>query len=148
VELSGIADPIQPSEQDIHADGTINLTDIGSVVAAGKSTTQLEKEIEAKYVPAWYPHITVTVTPTARYFYVQGEVVNSGRILYVGHMTVMRAIGAAGHFTPFAGKSNIQITRADGKTIEHVNGNQAIKHPEKDLPVYPGDSIFVPKRMF
>jgi protein involved in polysaccharide export with SLBB domain len=148
VELSGTADPVQPSDLEINADGTINLTHIGHVVAAGKSPSQLEKEIEAKYVPAWYPQITVTVTPTARFFYVLGQVNNAagGRILYTGPITLLGAIGAAGDFTPFADKRHVTVIRALDGSVKTVNCIKAIKHPELDIPIYPGDKIQVGRR--
>jgi len=145
VELSGTADTPESKEQDINADGSINLTRIGFVAASGKSASQLEKEIQAKYVPDWYPQITVTVTPVARYFFVLGQVVNSGRILYTGPITVLGAIGAAGDFTPFADKAHVKVIRADG-SIETINCKRAITHPELDVPIYPHDKIQVGRR--
>jgi protein involved in polysaccharide export with SLBB domain len=148
VEFSGTADTLEASEQDIHEDGSINLRLIGRVVAAGKSPSQLEKEITGKYEPDYYPHITITVTPLARYFFVGGQIMGGGggRILYTGPITVLGAIQAAGDFNPFANRRKVQITRADGKSILYVNCLKAIKHPELDLPIYPGDRIFVSRR--
>lgn len=145
VELSGIADTIPPSEQDINADGTINLTHIGSVLCEGKSPTELEKEIEKKYVPDWYPKVTVTVTPVARYFFVLGQVTSPGRILYTGPITLLSAIGAAGDFTPFADKRHVKVIRADG-SIETINCRKAVNNPKLDVPIYPGDKIQVGRR--
>jgi protein involved in polysaccharide export with SLBB domain len=147
VELSGIPDTMQPIEQDIKEDGSINLPYVGRIIAAGKSPSKLEQEVTTNYVPRYFTHITVTVTPMARFFYVGGQVNNTagGRILYSGPITVMGAIQAAGDFTPFANKRNVQITRSNG-TIEHVNCIQAIKHPEKDVQIYPGDRIWVGRR--
>jgi len=148
VELSGIADTIEPMERQIHEDGSIMLPHIGSIRAAGKTPSQLEQDITAVYVPRFYPHIAVTVTPTARFFYVGGQVNNTGsggRQLYSGPITVMGAIQAAGDFTPFADRRHVQVTRVNG-TIERVNCIKAITHPELDLPVYPGDRIWVGRR--
>jgi polysaccharide export outer membrane protein len=147
VELSGIPDKMDPIEQDIKEDGTINLPYIGAIAAAGKSPSQLERDITDAYVPKWFLHINITVTPTARFFYVMGMVINSGRIPYAGPITVLGAIAAAGDFTPFANKKHVQITRVNGK-IEYINCVKALKHPELDLFVYPGDKITVPRRPF
>jgi len=149
VELSGIPDSIPAIEQDIKEDGSINLPYVGRIIAAGKSPSKLEQEITTNYVPHYYTHISVTVTPMARFFYVGGQVNNNagGRITYAGPITVMGAIQAAGDFTPFADRKHVQITRADG-TILKVNCVEAIKHPEKDLPIYPGDRIWVVRRLF
>jgi protein involved in polysaccharide export with SLBB domain len=149
VELLGTADPYQPIEQEVKNDGTINLPLIGSVQAANVSPSQLEKDIEAKYKPAWYPHINVTVVPTARFIYVMGQVVGGGtggRILCTGSMTVLQAIAAAGDFTPFANRRSVQVTRADGVTVEHENCVKALGTPKLDLRVYPGDTIYVGRR--
>jgi protein involved in polysaccharide export with SLBB domain len=152
VELSGIPDPPEGRQQEIDADGNINLIHIGKVKAAGKSPSQLEKEIEEKYVPDWYPHITVTVAPLSRFFYVGGQVAGGGggggRIPWTSGMTILRGIQAAGDFTPFANRRKVQITRAIDKSIEYENCVDALKHPEKDLPVYPGDDIYVGRRGF
>jgi protein involved in polysaccharide export with SLBB domain len=149
VELTGIPDPILAGEQDVHEDGSINLPYINRVVANGKSPSQLEKEITAAYVPAYYTHIGVTVTPVARYFFVLGQVGggggSAGRILYTGPITLLGAIGAAGDFTPFADKRHVKVIHLDG-TIKTVNCNKAITHPELDIPIYPGDKIQVGRR--
>jgi protein involved in polysaccharide export with SLBB domain len=148
VELSGIPDRMEPMDRDIKEDGSINLPFIGSIAAEGKTPSQLEKDIKADYEPKWFLHVTVTVTPTARFFYVMGMVNNTGstgRILYAGPITVLGAIAAAGDFNPFADKKHVQITRVGGK-IEIVNCVKALKHPELDLMVYPGDKITVPHR--
>jgi polysaccharide export outer membrane protein len=147
VELSGIPDTIPPSERDIEEDGSVNLPYVGRIIVAGKSPSKLEQEITTNYVPRFFTHITITVTPIARFFYVMGQVNNNagGRILYTGPITVLGAIAAAGDFTPFAKKKDVQITRANGN-IEHVNCVKAIKHPELDVPIYPGDRIQVGRR--
>jgi protein involved in polysaccharide export with SLBB domain len=147
VELTGMPEDIKPSEQDINENGAIVLPYIGTVMAAGKTPSKLEEDITTNYVPRFYTHITVTITPMARFFYVGGQVNNSttGRIAYAGPITVMGAIQAAGDFTPFADRRHVQITRVNG-VIDHVNCVKAIRHPELDLPVYPGDRIWVGRR--
>jgi polysaccharide export outer membrane protein len=150
VELTGIPDKTDPIDQDIKDDGSITLPYIGRVVVAGKTPIELEKEIFSLYVPTWYKHISVTVTPISRFFYVGGQVNNNGpggRVVYAGPITLTRAIVAAGDFNVFADKKHVQITRVDGTKIT-VNCIKAIKYPKLDLPVYPGDSINVPLRKF
>jgi polysaccharide biosynthesis/export protein len=150
VELTGIPDKMDPLLRDIKEDGTINLPFINNIPAAGKTPSQLEKDIKTEYEPHWYPHVNVTVTPVARFFYVMGQVTGgsgSGRVAYTGPITVLGAITSAGDFTPFADKKHVQITRMNGK-IEYVNCVKALKHPELDLKVFPGDKIMVPRRLY
>lgn len=151
VELTGIPDPSYvPMDLDIKDDGSIPLPYLGRVMAAGKTVIELEKEILSLYVPTFYKHASVTVTPVARFFYVGGCVNNNGsggRVVYAGPITITSAIVAAGDFTAFADKRHVQITRVDNTRII-VNCVKAIKNPKLDVPVYPGDRITVPLRKF
>jgi len=149
VEISGIQDRFDPLLREVKDEG-IDLPYIGNIPATGKTPSQLEKDIKAAYEPKWYPHVNVTVTPVARFFYVMGQVTGgsgSGRVAYTGPITVLGAITSAGDFNPFADKKHVQITRMSGK-IEYVNCVKALKHPELDLLVYPGDKIMVPRRIY
>ena len=148
IDLTGTPETIEPSEQEIKEDGTINIQLIGRVQAAGKTPGQGEKDIQDALVPRYYAHANVTVTPSGRFFYVGGETGPSssgGRIIFSGPITVTRAIDAAGGFSPFANKKKVRLTRVDGKSLI-VNCRKAVLHPELDPPVYPGDRIYVPRR--
>jgi protein involved in polysaccharide export with SLBB domain len=67
-----------------------------------------------------------------------------GAILYLGDTTVLKAIAAAGDFTDFADKRNVQLTRVNGR-IYTVNCKRALTRPALDLPVNPGDQVYVPR---
>ncbi len=152
VDITGTPDPIQTTgEIEIHEDGTISLPYINQIPAVNKTPSQLEKDITAAYVPAYFPHIGINVTLTARFFYVGGQVNGAGntqRILYTGPTTVLRAIQAAGDFTPYANKRKVQITRSVSKHIYYENCVKALADPKLDLPVYPNDMIWVGRRGF
>jgi protein involved in polysaccharide export with SLBB domain len=60
-------------------------------------------------------------------------------------MTLVKAIQNAGYFTDYAKRSKVRITRQDGKTFT-VNFDRANEDPRYDEPIYPGDSITVPKK--
>lgn len=148
VTFSGI-EPISPHEERIKDDGNITLSMIGSVKAVGRTPGELQKELYDLYVPKFYkPNsgFNVTVQAPERVYYVGGEVRKSGPVLYIGETTVTKAIQAAGDFTDFAKKSKVTLTRADGTSIK-VNCNKAIKDPRFDPPVFPGDKIYVPRRI-
>ncbi len=59
----------------------------------------------------------------------------------------MRAIDTAGGFTDFANKGKVEVTHANGEHFM-VNARKAQNHPELDKQIYPGDKIFVHKRIF
>lgn len=129
----------------IKEDGTIALPYFPTIPAAGKTTKELEKTIHDLYVPDYYKSLGVTVEPDTRFIFVGGEVNKNGRIEYIGAITVTQAVQAAEGFTEYANRKKIKLIRSTGK-IETVNWSQAIDHPEKDLQVYPGDKIEVPRR--
>jgi protein involved in polysaccharide export with SLBB domain len=140
---------VQPPIADrVKEDGTITLLQNQSFVAAGKSRGALEKEIRARYVPAFFVSMTVNVLPDrqSQFYTVRGEVKAPGRQVYLSRTTTLKAIGSAGDFTDFAKKSDVQLTRADG-TIFHINAKKALKDPRLDLEVFPGDVIYVPRRV-
>ena len=150
ITLTPGAVTLQPVITDIKGDGTITLPDIGAIIATNKTPGELEKEIQAKYVPEFFTRMVVTVIPLTRYYYVRGEINTGtgGKQQYTGPVTVTQAISAAGDFSPFAAKNRVQLTRGATGQIIKINCIKAIKHPELDLDVYPGDTIFVPRRFW
>jgi polysaccharide export outer membrane protein len=147
VALTGTAEQIPEHTEPIKEDGTLTLPYIGAVRAAGRTPGELQNEIHDLYVPRYYVRLTVTVKSQDRVYYVGGEVKQPGRQLYVGETTVTRAIQSAGDFTDFANRRKVWLVRANGKHIK-VNCNKALEDPALDLPVYPGDQIQVPRRLF
>ena len=147
VTLSGLPQEIPPHQEPIKEDGTITMPDIGHVQAAGKTAGELQNEIYNLYVPKLYRHLTVTINPGERVYYVTGEVKQPGRQLYVGQMTVTKAITTAGDFTDFANHKKVWLIRANGQRIK-VNCNKAIQDSSQDPLVYPNDQIQVPRRIF
>ena len=136
-----------PIERQVASDGTITLIDNQTFKAEGKSRGELEREIRTNYVPRLYPRMTVTIKPFERFFFVSGEVRTPGAQRYLSPITVLKAIPAAGDFTDFAQRKKIRLTRLNGKKLI-INWYDAQKDPKLDPPVYPGDTIHVPRRIF
>ncbi len=147
ISFSGTPDQILPHEEIIKEDGNITLSLIGSIRAVGKTAGELQNEIHDLYVPKYFVRLTVTVKPGDLVYYVRGEVRQPGRQLYVGEITVTKAIASAGDFTDFANHSNILLTRANGQRIK-VNGDKALQDSSKDPHVYPGDQIVVDRKIW
>jgi protein involved in polysaccharide export with SLBB domain len=148
ITFRGTVSTVIPDHEDrVSEQGYINLPQIGEVKAAGKDRIELQKEITELYVP-YFKHLTVTIAPDQRFFYVNGEVKKVDRYFYAGEMNVLRAISTAGGFTNFADKTKVRLIRADG-TIEIVNCKKALDNPgELNIEVLPGDTINVPMRIF
>lgn len=137
-----------PWLQVVREDGFITLPLNKSVRAANKKKGDLEQEIQKIYVPNILRRLTVNVRSEERSYFVQGEVRLPGQKPHTGLITALKAIAAAGDFTDFAKKSDVEILRSNGQKV-HVNALKAIKDPATyDVPVYPGDTVHVPRRFF
>jgi len=148
ITLQGPPDEIAPMEKPIRDDGTITLSDIGSVQAAGKTPAELGDAIHDLYVPKYYTHLDVTVKASNdRLYYVRGEVKSPNRMVYTGPITVSKAITTAQDFTDFADHSKIYLIRANGQRFT-LNMDDILSGKEPDPPVYPGDQIVVGRRIF
>ena len=135
--------PILPHEEQIKQDGTITVFLVGSITAAGKTSGELQNELQKAYTK-YYREMTVTVQTPDRSYSVGGEVKAPDRKPYVGPTTVIKAIQSAGDFTDFANRKKVRLTRANGRSYI-INCIKALEDPRLDLAVYPGDSIHVPR---
>lgn len=137
-----------PWVQVVREDGSIGLPLNKTIIAAGKKKGDLEEDIRKIYVPNYLNRLTVNIRSDDRSYFVKGEVRTPGQKPHTGLITAMRAIAAAGDFTDFAKKSDVEVIRANGEVI-HMNANKALKDPAKyDVPVYPGDTVHVNRRFF
>ncbi len=129
-------------------DGTITIPPYSQTfMAVGKTTRELEQEIRARYVPKYFLNLTVSIKTQDLFYSVDGEVKHPNRQQYVGEMTVLGAIATAEGFTDYANKKKVRVIRADGKSLT-VNCVKALTNPALDVPIFPGDKIIVPRRLF
>jgi protein involved in polysaccharide export with SLBB domain len=130
----------------IDENGEISLPLIGRVQAAGATASELAERIQASYVPRYYVRCNATVLATVRFFYVGGEVRAPSRYPWTEDTTLMKAINTAGGFSDYASKDKVEITRGKGKQV--FNCDEIRQHPSKDVPILPGDTIYVPRSIF
>ena len=131
----------------VKEDGTLILPLGVRVDAAGKTAGQLQQTIEASYVPRYLKRLTVSIKNEERFFFVGGEVRQPGRIIYASGLTLIQAIDSAGGFTEFARRKKVILRRINGQQYR-IDCEKALQDHTLDMPVYPGDSINVPKRMW
>ncbi len=138
-----------PFQYDVRVlqDGNITLPHDKKLAAAGKTAGKLQDDIRLAYVPQLYRRMTVTVKTDSRFYAVSGQVRGPSLQPYAGDMTVLRAIAAAGDFTDFADKRSVELTRANGEKFI-IDCIKAQRDTKLDIPVYPGDQINVPRRLF
>src|SRR5262249_45062974 len=135
-------------EKLVNDDGTITLPEIGRVTAAGKTPAQLEQDIHDAYVPKIYTHLSVRVKTTSdRVYFVRGEIKTPGRLIYVGPITVTKAITSAGDFTDFANRKRVYLIRSNNQRFK-LNCDRILDGELPDPPVFPGDQIEVKRRLW
>jgi len=133
----------------VRPDGKISMPLLNDVPAAGLTPLQLAASITEKlkkYIAD--PRVTVVVTAmNSRRVFVTGEVLHTGAINLLPHMTVLQALSNAG-FTQFANMKGIYILRTVNGQQQRIpfNYKDVVKgrHPEQNIELKAGDTIVVP----
>ena len=142
VHLRGIYPRDEMVEDVVDEDGNVTLPLLGDVLAAGKSTSQLEADIRRLYIDGgYYRTITVSAMMPSRIYFIRGEIRNPGRFPIIGGVTIMQAIAAAGGYTEFANQRSIKLIRGESTTT--VNMRTIERNPERDIRLESGDVIVV-----
>ena len=151
VKVSFTAAPNMDTVQQIRRDGKIELPLVGEVVAAGKTPTELEKQVIALYAPQLNSkEITVSLESGSFPVFVTGCVVKPGKILSDHPITALEAIMEAGGFDySQANLKSVRIIRRDGNEVKHFTINlKAVMNGSENgtFPLKPSDIIYVPER--
>jgi polysaccharide export outer membrane protein len=142
----------------VRPDGRISTPLIEDIIAAGKTPTQLARELEerlAKYIQD--ANVTVIVRsfigPTDRQVRVIGEATDPIAIPYRDHMSLLDVMIATKGLTKYAAGNRAVIVRTDpdGKrqTIK-VRLSDLIKDGDiaQNIEMSPGDTIIIPQSWF
>lgn len=145
--LRGILPKDDQIEDIIDEGGYIKLPYLDNILAAGKTTSQLENEIQRLYIDRQiYRHITVNVVMPSQSYYVQGEVKIPGRNPIVTEISLLQAIATAGGTTDFADETKVFVIR--GGQSRRYNLKEIKKKPELDVRIEPGDVIRVDRSIW
>lgn len=135
-------------------DGRLNLSLIGSVQAAGKSTEELDRDLTSA-LGTYYRNLDVAVNvniAAERNVYVLGEVTKPGRIDFRIGERVIHAVADAGGMTKYAREDGIILMRREEDGKDHVYrldfSDLYAQLAPKDIYLQPGDVVFVPKSRF
>lgn len=136
--------PISPTELQVPETGLVTIHMGEQVQVAGKMAADVSKEIRDLFTvkKQMYKRLSVNVQVLGRTVSVGGEVRSTGSFPFEGGMTVLKAVNRAGGFTEYADRRKVRITRLNGQQII-VDCKAAMKKPELDLPLYPGDRVDV-----
>lgn len=141
----------------VRPDGKISVPLVEDLVASGKTSTALAREVEevlATYVKD--PLVTVIVGGFAGVFDTQirvvGEASTPRSLAYRAHMTVLDVMIAVGGLTEFADGNKARLIRSfGGETHEAVlRLSDLIRDGDisANVPVAPGDVIIIPEAWF
>jgi len=142
----------------VRPDGRISKPLIEDIMAAGKTPTQLAREIEErlkKYIQD--PNVTVIVRsfigPFDRQIRVLGEATDPSAIPYRDHMTLLDVMIATKGLTKYAAGNRAEIVRRDpdGKTTSiRVKLSDLIKDGDitQNIEMQPGDTLIIPQSWF
>jgi polysaccharide export outer membrane protein len=145
------------SDLPVRPDGRISLPLIDDLMAAGKTPTQLSREIEGrlkKYVIA--PEVNVMMRTfqgaPERQVRVIGEATDPQAIPYREDMTVLDVMIATKGLTKFAaGNKAVILRQVAGKTVRiHVHLSDLIKDGDisQNVAMQPGDTLIIPQSWF
>ncbi len=156
-----IEDEDDPVHLVVTDSGDLQVPYIGRYPAVGKTCKELASALKVELEKEYYKQATVIIA-------VDAKPESRGKIYLVGAirapgpedissdevLTVSKAILRAGGFTDYADEKNVKVTRSAGggnsgdKTFV-VNVSRILEDGKTadDLPLQPGDLIFVPERM-
>lgn len=131
----------------VNTGGIVSLPLAGDIDAAGLSSTELARAVEARLRQRYMrdPHVTVNVDAIGQIVSVEGEVRLPGRIPVTNKMTLLRAIAAAQGTTEFAANDYVVIFRqVNGEQMAALYSIRAIRTGAyADPAVYANDVIHV-----
>jgi protein involved in polysaccharide export with SLBB domain len=127
---------------DVDPAGRVSLPLVGQIGAAGRTVSELERDIMGRYRGAYLqdPKVTVDIVEF-RPFYIMGEVTNPGQFAYRSGLNVLTAISTAGGLTYRASRSAVLIQHP-GENVWHQYA------PTSTVLIAPGDLIRIPERYF
>jgi len=141
----------------VRPDGGISMPIVGDVVAAGKTPTELAKDLQDKlknYVQN--PIVTVSPTefigPTARQIRVIGQAAEPKALPYKTNMTLLDVVIEIGGLSRYADGSRAVIVRTE-KGVQktyRVNLDGLVRDGDIDqnVAMQPGDVLIIPERFF
>lgn len=150
--------------QKLDTEGRIRLALVGEIALAGLSVREAESTIEKLYVDRRIlkqPMINIVVQNYAvRDISILGAVRGPGKMTFPPEKSVLDitdVVTRAGGFLPTAKSDAVKITRVDAagreSTVEinveaMLTRRGAGPNTLKEFPIYPGDRIWVPERLF
>ena len=106
----------------VSSEGTIEVAGVGTVVAQGKTRSQLTQEIQNRLRNGLLNDAIVTITPSNQYINILGEVKSPHRFsIDRDNLTLLEAIAMAGDLTIQGDRSNVIVMRNENGVITNYH---------------------------
>jgi len=164
IQITIFDEPDLSVAQRINGEGSVRIPLIGVVKVAGLTISKAETEIENAYVANEIlkdPIVSIQVIDYApKEISILGAVGSPGKLPFpteVSSLDIVDVISKVGGFTKIARADSVRITRVgdDGREIiftvnveSMITGRGRRSGEPARVPIYPGDVIWVPERMF
>ena len=140
-------EPKLSGQQYVREDGRFNLSLIGEVEVAGKTTAEVESILTKKlsdYIPAASVAVSIFKQAPIKY-YLSGSFQTAGEYRSDGPITFLQAIASGGGFAVFADESEIYLIRktAGGDLRYRLNYSRVISGKQPNPELRSGDIIAV-----
>lgn len=137
------------AEVTVRPDGIVTLPLIGDVKAAGRTPSQIQREVSKRYsefVRIEESVVSVGITQVNSYsFTISGNVEKAGVYKERSYVTAMEAIALAGGPNKYAGTAAYIVRGSPPRKIPlDIKRASSGEHPEENLVVLRGDLIVVP----
>ena len=138
----------------VRANGTISLPPLGDIMAAGRTTTALSRDLERAIYENLRRTSQVTITIVAfnsQKVYLAGEVAIPGRHSFEQIPELMDLLAQAGGLGPTADLGSVRIVRREGDTQRTLDANVSGAVESGNLASLPrlqsGDLVIVPSNV-
>lgn len=131
-------------------DGAIRFPWIGNVPVEGRDPREIAAEIESRLADGWLRNPQVVVNVEARQnreVSVLGQVKEPGSYPFKERLTLVQAISLAGGMNPLAYTRRVKLIRETdaGRQTFEIDITAILDSRRADLPLEPGDIVFVPE---
>lgn len=137
---------VQALDVTVDENGEISLPLVNQIKAEGMTPSELAERIRASYVPRYYVYCNASVLIATRFIYIGGEIRSPGRYPWTDDLTLTKAVFAASGLTDYANRSKVELTRGKDRRVYNIDDLR--RNPQKDVPLQPGDSIWIPRSVF
>jgi len=153
VEVRVFQEPDFSGVYRVSSSGTIDFPFCPKLPVLGLAPEDLAAQLTVCLAPKVLknPQITVSTREyNSKKIFVVGEVQKPGTFPYEDNMTIIQAITLAGGFTKTAAKNSTNLTRlVEGHEMKQtVEVDDIAQGKAPNVPLLPGDIIFVPESFF